>query len=79
VAGGQDITSCGKPAGRVATLLQLYALFKQASGGDVEGRRPGFTDLVGRAKYDAWAAIKGTSSDAAMQQYIALVNRLQAG
>ena len=62
-----------------AILLQLYALFKQASGGDVEGRRPGFTDLVGRAKYDAWAAIKGTSSDAAMQQYIALVNRLQAG
>jgi len=62
-----------------ATLLQLYALFKQASDGDVEGRRPGFTDLVGRAKYDAWAAIKGTSSDAAMQQYIALVNRLQAG
>jgi len=62
-----------------ATLLQLYALFKQASGGDVEGRRPGFTDLVGRAKYDAWAAIKGTSSDAAIEQYIALVNRLQAG
>ena len=41
-------------------LLKLYALYKQASEGDVEGRRPGFTDLVGRAKYDAWAALKGT-------------------
>lgn len=62
-----------------ATLLKLYALFKQASDGDVEGRRPGFTDMVGRAKYDAWAAIKGTASTDAMQQYIDLVTRLQAG
>ena len=62
-----------------ATMLKLYALYKQSTDGDVEGRRPGFTDLVGRAKYDAWAAIKGTSSDAAIEQYIALVNRLQAG
>ena len=42
-----------------ATLLKLYALYKQASGGDVEGKRPGFTDMVGRAKWDAWNAIKG--------------------
>ena len=61
-----------------ATLLKLYALYKQASAGDIDGRRPGFTDLVGRAKYDAWAAIKGTPSDAAMAQYIALVESLQA-
>ena len=38
-----------------ATLLKIYALFKQATAGDVEGKRPGFTDMVGRAKYDAWA------------------------
>jgi acyl-CoA-binding protein len=38
-----------------ATLLQIYALYKQATEGDVEGKRPGFTDMVGRAKYDAWA------------------------
>jgi len=61
-----------------ATMLKLYALYKQSTDGDVEGRRPGFTDLVGRAKYDAWAAIKGTGSDDAMQQYIALVEKLQA-
>jgi diazepam-binding inhibitor (GABA receptor modulating acyl-CoA-binding protein) len=60
------------------TLLTLYALYKQASDGDVEGRRPGFTDMVGRAKYDAWAAIKGTPAAGAMQQYIALIEKLKA-
>ncbi len=61
-----------------ATLLKLYALYKQGSAGDVEGKRPGFTDMVGRAKYDAWAAIKGTASDEAMNQYIALIEALKA-
>ncbi|MBL8402952.1 MAG: acyl-CoA-binding protein [Dechloromonas sp.] len=61
-----------------ATLLKLYALYKQASEGDVASRRPGFTDMVGRAKHDAWAALKGTASDVAMQQYVALVDQLQA-
>ena len=60
------------------TLLKLYALYKQATDGDVEGRRPGFTDMVGRAKYDAWAAIKGTAPADAMSQYVALVESLQA-
>ncbi|HPU79165.1 acyl-CoA-binding protein [Accumulibacter sp.] len=58
-------------------LLKLYALYKQASEGDVEGRRPGFTDLVGRAKYDAWAALKGTGAADAMQQYVSLIEKLQ--
>ena len=58
-------------------LLQLYALYKQGSEGDVEGKRPGFTDMVGRAKYDAWAAIKGTSGDDAMQQYVDLIESLK--
>jgi diazepam-binding inhibitor (GABA receptor modulator, acyl-CoA-binding protein) len=58
-------------------LLQLYALYKQGSEGDVQGKRPGFTDMVGRAKYDAWAAVKGTSVDEAMQRYIDLVNSLK--
>ena len=61
-----------------ATLLKLYALYKQGSTGDVEGKRPGFTDMVGRAKYDAWAAVKGTASDEAMSQYIALIEALKA-
>jgi len=59
------------------TLLQLYALFKQGKEGDVSGSRPGFTDLVGRAKYDAWAKLKGTAQEAAMQQYVNLINELK--
>ena len=60
------------------TLLRLYALFKQATEGDVSGKRPGFTDLVGRAKHDAWAGLQGTSSDAAKLAYIDLVGTLKA-
>jgi acyl-CoA-binding protein len=59
------------------TLLKMYALFKQGSSGDVSGERPGFTDMVGRAKFDAWANLKGHSTDEAMQQYIDLVEELK--
>lgn len=59
------------------TLLKIYALYKQATAGDVDGERPGFTDMVGRAKYDAWAGFKGLSSDEAMQQYIDLIEGLK--
>lgn len=59
------------------TLLKIYALFKQASSGDAGTDRPGFTDMVGRAKFDAWAALAGTSSDDAKQQYIDLITDLQ--
>ena len=58
------------------TLLQLYALYKQGSQGDVSGKRPGFTDFAGRAKFDAWSKQKGTSSDAAKQAYVDLVGKL---
>lgn len=61
-----------------ATLLELYALYKQATDGDVHGSRPGMMDFKGRAKFDAWSAKKGTSKDAAMTAYVALVNRLTA-
>ncbi len=60
-----------------ATLLQLYALFKQAGDGDVDGKRPGFTDMVGRAKWDAWSAIKGKDAKTAMQEYIDLIESLK--
>jgi acyl-CoA-binding protein len=60
-----------------ATLLQLYALYKQATEGDVQGKRPGFTDMIGRAKYDAWAAIQGKSAQAAMQEYVDLIESLK--
>jgi len=58
------------------TLLQLYALYKQGSQGDVSGKRPGFTDFAGRAKFDAWSKQKGTASEAAKQAYVDLVNKL---
>ena len=59
-------------------LLSLYSLFKQASGGDVSGERPGGFDFKGAAKYDAWASIKGMQADDAKKQYVALVNQLHS-
>jgi diazepam-binding inhibitor (GABA receptor modulator, acyl-CoA-binding protein) len=59
------------------TLLKLYALFKQGSVGDADGKRPGFTDMVGRAKWDAWNEIKGTDKQVAMKDYIALIDSLK--
>jgi len=58
------------------TLLKLYALYKQASAGDNTEKKPGFTDMVGRAKWDAWNLLKGTASQDAMQQYIDQVDSL---
>jgi acyl-CoA-binding protein len=57
------------------TMLELYALFKQATVGDVSGSRPGMLDVRGRAKFDAWAKRKGLTKEAAMQAYIDLVGR----
>jgi acyl-CoA-binding protein len=57
-------------------LLQLYGLFKQATEGDVTGDRPGGFDFKGIAKYDAWAELKGKSSDDSKKQYISLVAKL---
>lgn len=59
------------------TLLELYALYKQATDGDVTGERPGMTDFIARAKYDAWAEIKGTQRGDAMQRYVDLINDLK--
>lgn len=60
-----------------ATMLKLYSLFKQATEGDVEGKRPGFTNPVGRAKYDARKELVGTAPDQAKQDYVALVDSLK--
>jgi acyl-CoA-binding protein len=60
------------------TLLKIYALYKQGANGDVTGERPGFTDMIGRAKYDAWEQLKGTSQEDAMQQYVDLIDELKA-
>ncbi len=56
-------------------MLELYGLYKQSTSGDVSGSRPGMLDVKGRAKYDAWAKLKGKSKDAAMEAYIALVGK----
>lgn len=58
------------------TKLRLYALYKQATSGDVEGKRPGFTNPVGRAKHDAWAAVQGMDADAARTEYVEVVRGL---
>lgn len=60
-----------------ADLLELYALYKQATAGDVSGSRPGMLDVKGRAKYDAWAGKKGTAKERAMQAYVDVVARLK--
>ena len=56
-----------------ATMLKIYALYKQSSIGDNSAKKPGFGDMVARAKWDAWNGLKGTSKEAAMQQYIDLI------
>jgi diazepam-binding inhibitor (GABA receptor modulator, acyl-CoA-binding protein) len=59
------------------TLLKIYALYKQATEGDVQGKRPGFTDMVGRAKFDAWDGQKGKDNKTAMQEYVDLIEELK--
>ncbi|MCG8992592.1 acyl-CoA-binding protein [Laribacter hongkongensis] len=62
-----------------ATLLELYALYKQGAEGDAIGERPGMMDFVNRMKFDAWDKLRGTQQEAAQQAYIDLVERLRAG
>lgn len=59
-----------------STMLKIYALYKQATVGDNTEKKPGFTDMVGRAKWDAWNGFKGVSNDDAMQQYVDLIESL---
>ncbi len=72
----QDIRSASSVG--TTELLKLYALFKQGTAGDVAGKRPGMLDVKGRAKYDAWAKLKGKSKEDAMTEYIAFVAELLA-
>lgn len=62
-----------------ATLLELYGLYKQATSGDVSGKRPGFIDVRGRAKWDAWKKRAGMSTDEAQDAYVKLVEKLERG
>jgi diazepam-binding inhibitor (GABA receptor modulating acyl-CoA-binding protein) len=59
-----------------ATLLKIYALYKQATEGDNEAKKPSFTDVVGRAKWDAWEKLKGMGADEAKQAYVELIESL---
>lgn len=74
-AAAQSVKKLKEDPGNDAKL-QLYALYKQGTEGDVQGKRPGFTDMIGRAKYDAWAKAKGLSEEAAMKKYVDLVKSL---
>jgi acyl-CoA-binding protein len=74
----QDVQQLPERPGNL-TLLRLYALFKQATEGDVHGDKPGFTDIVGKYKHEAWAALQGTPQETAKQQYIELVESLKSG
>ncbi len=58
------------------TLLKIYTLYKQATAGDNTEKKPSFSDMVGRAKWDAWEKLKGTSADEAKQQYVDLITSL---
>ncbi len=57
-------------------LLQLYALYKQGSEGDVQGNKPGFFDFVGTAKYASWERLRGMPLETAQKKYVALVQQL---
>jgi acyl-CoA-binding protein len=59
------------------TLLQLYSLYKQATEGDVNGETPAALDFVAKAKYQAWSGLRGKSREAAMQEYVQLINKLK--
>lgn len=72
VAGSRNLTE--RPDN--ATLLKLYALYKQATVGDNAEKKPGFSDMIGRAKWDAWTAMKGKPAEKAMQEYIDLIGSL---
>ncbi|MCC4310597.1 MAG: acyl-CoA-binding protein [Alcanivorax sp.] len=71
----KDVKTLNKKPGN-DDLLFLYSHYKQGSEGDVSGKRPGMLDMVGRAKYDAWAKLKGMSKDDARSKYIDKVESL---
>ncbi len=71
----QDVVSLAERPNN-ATLLKLYAYYKQATAGDVAGEKPGLLDLVAKKKYEAWSAAQGMSTEAAMQAYVDEVTRL---
>ena len=60
------------------SLLLLYAYYKQASVGDISGKRPGMLDMKGRAKFDAWSKVSGITTEQAMEKYVKLVDSLGA-
>lgn len=72
----QDVVKLSR-APDAEVKLNLYGLFKQGSQGDCTGPRPGMLDFIGRAKYDSWKKLEGTTQAQAMQQYIDLVNQLK--
>lgn len=56
--------------------LKMYGLFKQATVGNCNAPKPGMTDFVGKAKWNAWNSLGEMSKDQAEKEYINLVNNL---
>jgi diazepam-binding inhibitor (GABA receptor modulating acyl-CoA-binding protein) len=73
----QDVTALANDPGNDAKLT-LYALYKQATVGDVSGKKPGMFDMVGKAKYEAWAKVRGLPAEDAKRQYVDYVHELSA-
>lgn len=73
----QDVTALANDPGNDAKLT-LYALYKQATVGDVSGKKPGMFDMVGKAKYEAWAKVRGLPAEDAKRQYVDYVHELGA-
>ena len=60
-----------------STIRKIYAHYKQATEGDVSGKRPSVLKLRDRIKFDSWSSISGMSKDDAKIAYIELVNNLE--
>ena len=50
--------------------LTFYKYFKQATEGDVKGDEPWLIQFEAKAKYDAWASVKGMVAEDAKQKYV---------
>ena len=59
------------------TIRKVYAYFKQATEGDVSGKRPGILRVRARIKFNSWSSISGISREDAKKAYIELANNLK--
>ncbi|XP_063631569.1 acyl-CoA-binding domain-containing protein 5 isoform X4 [Cydia splendana] len=51
-------------------MLRFYSYFKQATEGPCDKPKPGFWDVVNRAKWESWNKLGNMSQTEAMQAYV---------